>query len=117
MSKYAAHGYWAPDSITLTDAHGNERHESQTDFGWKLYLDNPLADDEPPTYVKDSARLSLSEAMQNGRSYQVLTARWQLFEESGIEAVWAIVNDDTPETYSRHAANWGSYEEETGKPP
>ena len=41
LSKYAAHGYWSPDQITLRDAHGNERHEAQTDFGWKLYLDNP----------------------------------------------------------------------------
>ena len=48
LSRYAAHGYWAPDQITLPDAQGNERHESQTDFGWKLYVDNPLADDEPP---------------------------------------------------------------------
>ena len=111
VSRYAAHGYWAPDQITLTDAQGNDRHESQTDFGWKLHIDNPLADDEPPMYVKNSALLSLSEGMENGRSYQVLTARWKLFEESGIENVHAVVNDDTPETYSRHAAAWGSYEE------
>ena len=115
VSRYAAHGYWAPDQITLTDAQGNDRHESQTDFGWKLHIDNPLADDEPPMYVKNSARLSLSEGMENGRSYQVLTARWELFEESGIENIHAVVNDDTPETYSRHAAAWGRYEEETGE--
>ena len=45
LSRYAATGYWAPDTITLSDAQGNERHQSQTDFGWKLYINNPLADD------------------------------------------------------------------------
>ena len=29
--------------ILLWDANGNERH-SQTDFGWKLYINNPLED-------------------------------------------------------------------------
>ncbi len=80
LSKYAAHGYWGPDQITLRDAQGNERHESQTDFGWKLYVDNPLADDEPPVYIKNSMRLSLSEAEENGRPYQIVTARWKLLQ-------------------------------------
>ena len=62
LSKHAAYGYWGPDQISLRDAQGNERHESQVDFGWKLYLNNPLADYEPPAYVKNSMRLSLSEA-------------------------------------------------------
>ena len=116
LSRYAAHGYWAPDQITLSDAHGNERHESQTDFGWKLYVDNPLADDEAPKYVKNSARLTLSsEGMENGRSYQVLTARWHFFEESGINVVEAHVNDESPETYSRSVGNFGTFEEETGE--
>ena len=117
LSRYAALGYWAPDQITLSDAHGNERHGSQTDFGWKLYIDNPLADDEAPKYVKNSARLTLSsEGMENGRSYQVLTARWQFLEEgSGLDLVEAHVNDESPETYSRSVGNFGSFEEETGE--
>ena len=81
LSKYAAYGYWGPDQITLKDAQRNERHESQTDFGWKLYVNNPLADDEPPIYVKNSMRLSLSQANEDGRPFQILTAIWNLFEE------------------------------------
>ena len=107
ISKYGAIGYWGPDQISLRDAHGNKRHESQTDFGWGLYVDNPLADDEPPRYVPNSARLSLSEASENGRAYQVLTASWNLLEENGIKKVRAAVNDDEPETYSREAFNYG----------
>ena len=53
LSRYAATGYWRPDQITLSDAVSNQRHESQIDFGWKLYIDNPLADYEPPEYVKN----------------------------------------------------------------
>ena len=53
LSRYAATGYWRPDQITLSDAVSNQRHESQIDFGWKLYIDNPLADCEPPEYVKN----------------------------------------------------------------
>ena len=107
ISKYGAIGYWGPDQISLRDAHGNKRHESQTDFGWGLYVDNPLADDEPPRYVPNSARLSLSEASENGRAYQVLTASWNLLEENGMRRVTANVNDDEPETYSRTAFNYG----------
>ena len=103
VSKYGAVGYWAPDQISLRDAHGNERHESQTDFGWRLYVDNPLADDDPPQYVPNSAELSLSEAMENGRSYQVITATWEYLEENAMKVVWATINDDDPETYSRRA--------------
>ena len=115
LSRYAAHGYWAPDQITLTDAQGNERHESQTDFGWKLYLDNPLADYEAPVYIENSMRLSLSEAMENGRRYQILTARWKLFEENGIKGVLAQANDGIPETYSRRSEAWGDFDSQTGE--
>ena len=72
LSKYAAHRYWAPEQITLRDAQRNERHESQTDFGWKLYINNPLADDEPPAYVKNSMRLSSSQAAKAGRPFQIV---------------------------------------------
>ncbi len=115
LSKHAAKGYWRPDQITLRDALGNERHESQVDFGWKLYVDNPLADDEAPVYVKDSMKLSLLEGTEAGRTYQILTARWQLFEETGIEGVLAMLNDASSETYSRRSENWGEYDPETSE--
>ena len=115
LSKHAADGYWAPDQITLRDAQGNERHEAQTDFGWKLYVNNPLADDEAPVYVKNSMRLSLSEAAEEGRPYQILTARWQLLEKNGVKGVLARLNDEDYETYSRRAENWGDYDPATGE--
>ena len=78
LSKYAANGYWQPDQIRIWDAQGNERLTSQNDWGWKLYLNNPLADCEPPVYVKNSMRLTLSEAKtEEERAYQIITARWK----------------------------------------
>ena len=111
LSRYAMDGYWGPDAITLRDAQGNERHESQTDFGWKLYIDNPLADDEAPRYVENSMRLSLSEGDENGRPYQIVTARWKIVEENDIPSVYAQMNDQHSETYSRQG--YGDYNRET----
>ena len=101
LSRYAAAGYWGPDQISIDDLHGNQWHGSQTDFGWKLYIDNPLADCEPPIYVPNSIRLSLSDTQtEEGRPYQVLTAQWLILEKTGIEHVCASLNDDNEETYS-----------------
>ena len=115
LSKYAANGYWQPDAIRIWDANGNERHESQVDYGWKLYVDNPLADCEAPVYVPNSMRLTLSEAAtEEGRTYQIVTAHWKLIEKNGIKGVYAQMNDENRETYSRRES-WGEYNPETGE--
>ena len=104
LSRYAASGYWFTDQIRLWDANGNQRLESQSDFGWKLYIDNPLADCEPPQYVPNSMRLSLSNATtKEGMPYQVVTASWQVVEHSGLDHVRVSMNDSYSETYSRYA--------------
>ena len=113
LSRHAAHGYWAPDQITLRDAQGNERHESQADFGWKLYVDNPLADDEPPAYIKNSMRLALSNATEEGRPLQILTARWKIFEEIGVKSVIARLNDANAETHSFYTEWSDNYDPQT----
>ena len=62
VSKYAPNGYWtAQIQIKIGDANGNERYASRSDFGWQLYIDNPLADCEPPEYVPNSLKLSMRE--------------------------------------------------------
>jgi len=115
LSKHAAYGYWGPDQITLKDAQGNERHESQVDFGWKLYLNNPLADYTPPNYIKNSMRLVLSPGTAEGKPLQILTARWRLFEEIGVRTVYAKLNDANAETYSRRSEDRGNYDPQTGE--
>ena len=115
LSRYAANGYWQPDAIRIWDAQGNERHESQVDYGWKLYVNNPLADCEAPVYVPNSMRLTLSEATtEEGRAYQIITAHWKLIEKNGISGVYAQMNDENRETYSRRES-WGEFNPETGE--
>ncbi len=108
LSKYAANGYWSPDSLNLTDAVGNQRFHGRIDFGWKLYIDNPLSDCQPPEYVNNSMRLSLSEAHEAGRPYQILTAEWQVREKNGIAHAYGEINDEDPETYSRKFGGYGN---------
>ena len=114
ISRYAAAGYWAPDTIKIGDRNNNERYSSQIDFGWKLYIDNPLADCEPPQYVPNSMRLSLSEAKTDrGERYQILSAHWQVIEANAIKRCLFRMNDEHPETPSIWGS--GSYAAELGK--
>ena len=124
LSKYAANGYYVPDYIHISDAQGNTRHSSRgLDFGWKLYIDNPLAstDITPPEYVPNSARFSLSDATteeghayqqhadnlqgpqrttEEGRAYQILTLHCKFVEKNEITSVYVRINDENPESYS-----------------
>ncbi len=102
LSRYAAGGYWAPDTIQIGDRNKNERYSSQTDFGWKLYIDNRLADCEPPQYVPNSMRLSLWETeTDKGERYQIIEARWYAIDQNRIKHCRVRINDEHPDTYSR----------------
>ena len=113
LSKYAPNGYWTPDQINVGDANKNERYSSQVDFGWKLYIDNPLADCEPPQYVPNSLRLSLSESQTHrGERFQVVTARWKVIEDIGLISCGISLNDENSQTYSLYGG--GYYWDEKG---
>ncbi|MYF56965.1 hypothetical protein F4225_14730, partial [Candidatus Poribacteria bacterium] len=100
IPRYAPSGYWTPDQIRLRDANGNERHQSQIDFGWKLYIDNLIEDCQPPIYVKNSVRLSLSqEKTEMGNPYQIVHVRWHVTEDNGVKGCVATMNDNNRETY------------------
>ena len=101
LSRYAPSGYWTPDQVSLQDANGNERHQSQIDFGWNLYIDNPLEDCIAPIYVKNSVKLSLSQELtERGNPYQIVHVRWQVTEDNGVTGCVAYMNDKNRETYS-----------------
>ena len=86
LSKYAKAGYWSPDQIRLSDAHSNRRFGGTSDFGWRLYANNPLEDVTPPQYVRNSLALSKSTAIREDREVQVIEATWKVVEEdSGID--------------------------------
>ena len=80
LSKYAKAGFWFTDQITIWDEVGNERHSGVNDFGWQLYLDNPLEDIDPPQYVKDSITTMVEDATVDGQPVQVLKIEWQVEE-------------------------------------
>ena len=60
-------------------------------------------------------RLSLSDSKEDGKVLQILTARWQIIEQNDVTGVYAQVNDDNPETYSRRSEDWGKYNPRTGE--
>ena len=103
VSKHLKSGHYVPPKITVGDDHGHLRHHSEKDFGWQLYVDNPLEDLHPPEYVPNSVHLSLSDATtERGESYQIVTATWQVRDDLGIGGYnVGILNDSVIETYSR----------------
>lgn len=62
ISKYSYAGYWYTDQIVIYDTVGNERYESNSDYSFKLYIDNQLSDIESPELVRGSLKLSLENA-------------------------------------------------------
>ena len=115
LSKYAKAGYWRPEQIRITDEHQNERFEGVNDFGWTLYVNNPLEDLVAPRYVNGSASLVVSVEILEGQEVQVIEATWGVDENSGKMNVRALpckasMNDEYLETYSIFGA--GSYDSE-----
>lgn len=88
LSKYAKGGFWFTDQISIWDEVRNERHSGVDDFGWKLYLDNPLEDVQPPQYVKDSITTMIEDGTREGNPVQVLKIEWQV-EENRQMNQWA----------------------------
>ena len=101
LSKFAKAGYWIPTEVALTDEHGNERFESVNDFGWRLYVNNPLEDVTPPRYVRNTASLAKSVETREGREIQVIRASWRVQENRGMQTggCFANINDELLETY------------------
>ena len=115
LSKHVKAGYWFPHQVKISDEHGNERFERGDDFGWSLYVNNPLEDVAPPQYVRNSASLTKSVETRQGREIQVIRARWQVEEDTGMrvnEPCYAVLNDELLETYSREA--YGDYDPQGG---
>ena len=101
LSKYSKAGYWSPDQISLSDAHSNERFEGSSDFGWRLYADNPMEDVTAPQYVGNSVALSKSTGTLEDREVQTIEATWKVVEEdSGIENCAMNLIVEIPNTYS-----------------
>jgi hypothetical protein len=116
LNKHAKAGFWRTPQIKITDAVGNERFEGANDFGWKLYINNPLEDVTAPEYVKNTAVLSQSVTTIEEQDVQVIHATWQV-NEAGMMAdsspCYASMNDEILSTY--RVEEYGNYHQETAR--
>ena len=114
VSKHAKSGYWRPDQIKLVDEHRNARFGGVNDFGWSLYVNNPLEDITPPSYVANSASLTKSSEIREGQEVQLIEATWGVNENSGkMRKLWACranLNDEDANTYGFYG--YGHYDPE-----
>ena len=53
LSKYVKNGYWKPGTIAIRDQVGNTRYENTSTIGFKLWIENPLEDIDPPIFNND----------------------------------------------------------------
>ena len=111
ISKYAKSGYWAPRGIRTWDENFNERMEGHEDFGWQLYIDNPLEDVTAPEYVSGTATLRKSTETREGQEVQMIHAEWAVKEDTAMGSCLASLNDTIHETY-RIAERWGHWDQE-----
>ena len=111
IPRFAKAGYWHPTRLWIDDEHGNQRLEGVNDFGWSLFVNNPLEDITPPQYVSNSAFLTKSTSTIEGKEVQIVRATWGVDENSGFMAdslgCLASLNDELPYTYSLDANLFG----------
>lgn len=100
LSKFAKAGYWFPIQVQIRDPAGNERFERGDDFGWRLYVNNPLEDVTPPRYVRNSASLIKYTRQLEGREVQIIEGTWKVEEDTGIVNCAMNLTVDVPDTYS-----------------
>ena len=111
LSRHAKAGYWRPNQMVITDTVGNQRFEGTNDFGWKLYIDNPLEDVSPPEYVDSTASLSKGISRLEGREVQLIHATWEVDEDTAMRErspCYARLNDEFLGTYS--VQEYGEYD-------
>ncbi len=113
ISKYACNGYWHNEQITLTDVVGNQRFVGVDNFGWKLYINNPLADSEAPQYVKDSISVEMERGEIDGRPVTYVHVKFKASDNIGIKNVYCEIANNTTNGYRMD--NYGTFNNETGE--
>lgn len=102
LSKYAKSGYWATSQLVLSDEVGNLRMEGANDFGWRMYVNNPLEDLDKPVYQSNSMTLTKSLITIQNQPVDIITALWNIDEDHPREnqGCYGALNDENPFTYS-----------------
>ena len=113
ISKHQKSGYWQPKNIRVWDANGTERFTSEKMFGWKMYVDNPLEDIEPPKYIPNSLKLTSKEVDSPEGAYILLTIEFLVEDDVGLSRFATAINDQHSETYGRHVYGFpGRYDKD-----
>lgn len=115
FSKHVTHGYWSSSSLSIYDSASNARHISPNHFGWKLFIDNPLADNEPPVYIPNTVEMEVSKVINDkGEPYNLLHVKWKAYDNYAIAGVICTLNNKTDNNiYSLWVAD-GYWDENTG---
>ncbi len=111
LNRHMKAGYWTPNQLIIKDNAGNQRLQRGGDFGWKLYLDNPLEDWNPPEYVPGTARLEHGHGVVRGVSVPTVVATWGVAESSMAthqNACNAHLTNELENTYSLQ--RWGPFD-------
>lgn len=117
MSRYSAAGYWGCTSLSLWDNVGNERFSNKNNFGWKLYINNPLEDLEYPEFVEDSIVVTQrTEDIGNGHTITYVKIEAEATDNIGIKPFNGFYTEIANNTHDSYRMDkWGGYNPETGK--
>ena len=117
FSKHVTHGYWFSGSLSIHDSSSNARHISPKHFGWKLFIDNPLADNEPPVYIPNTVEMEVSKvANDKGEPYNLLHVKWKAYDNYDIQPGGVICTLNN-KTYNNIYSLWlggGNWDKNTG---
>jgi hypothetical protein len=86
--------------------------EGVVDFGWSMYVDNPLEDLQAPQYVPGSLSISLSDTMVEERDAQLVRVTWQIDEDVMMNE-WGVYASVTSPTAERALEGWGTFDRAT----
>ena len=113
FSKYACDGFWYCEQITLSDESGNQRFEGVDDFGWKMYINNALADIEKPEYIEDSLRVETSSCEVEGEVVTYIDILMDVKDNIGVKNVYCEIANNTHNSYRMD--QWGEPQYEVNK--
>jgi hypothetical protein len=115
LSKHAKNGFWTCDQIALQDSVGNQRFGGASDFGWQLWIDNPLEDVQAPRYVPGSLSLRVRTEERHARRVSVIRAEWLVDENVQMAPVGpcGAALEIVGVANARSLHNWGAYDAAT----
>ena len=117
FSKHVTHGYWFSGSLGIQDASFNVRYVAPNHFGWKLFIDNPLADNEPPVYVPNTVEMEVSKVFNDrGEPYNLLHVKWKAYDNYDMYpgGIICTLNNKTNNNVYSLWAGGGYWDKNTG---